>query len=278
MKACEEYVALMMLSMDGEASQEELNALHAHLDECEACRILYESYMVVDAAVQATEEEPPEQLTAAIMRSIEHETTKKQPRQWLRRYRFTALAAVAAVIVLVSAKIGEGISFRADTTMASAAAEAAAEPAEAPQARFGAVAAQAETVEAAIPDAAAEAPMSAELKESGETAGGAVDTPEAKAELPAEASSAIFTDAQILAMEEAGFHGIAARTSDIDEAGLWSLFPDARSISLSTGETVYQVAADAVDAAVEAGSLQFFATYEPVETTPDPIYWIFLEY
>lgn len=133
MMACEEYMDLMMKSIDGEATSEETKALHTHLAGCEACRALYESYLAVDNAVKSTEEDPPEQLTLAIMNSIRREKTQSHPKSWLHRYRFTAIAAAAAIVILAAARIGENLSIQSNMTEATAdmaAAEAA--PAEIP--------------------------------------------------------------------------------------------------------------------------------------------------
>lgn len=282
MKACESYIMLMNQCMDGEATQEEAANLHAHLAECEACRTLYDFYTAMDQAIRDNIEEPPEQLTAAIMNGIRKEKKQNQPKQLFRRYRFTAMAAVAAVIVLVAAKVGGDFSFRATTSSsaqverfgADAAPQVAAEFRSADMAGNGTMEATAETVETALP---AEVEMSVEGQKSGDTSAMVTDEAGAVAEMPAPESSAIFSDAQITSMEEAGFCGIAVRTGDIDAVELWLLFPGAQQINLSTGETVYQVEADLVQAAVDAGKLQFFATYEPIITEPDPIYWIFLD-
>ena len=267
---CEAYIDLMMKSIDGEASEEETAALHAHLAECEVCRGLYESYLAVDNAVNSTEEELPEQLTYAIMNSIRREQAQNRPKAWLRRYRFTAIAAVAAVVILAAAKLGENVSVKSDLTdtgadmVAAAQAETVAE--EAAEFRSG-DAAPAEAMEEAI-----EMPADAE----GIAAEKAMPSKAQAEDQYTQSGSEFFSEARIEAMEEAGFYGAAIRISNMSSWQLKELMPDILEIELSTGDTAYQAESDAVDAAVEAGELEIVDRYQPDSVEQPDIYWIFL--
>ena len=42
MPQCEEYELLISRALDGEADETELQALHAHLEQCPACRRLWD--------------------------------------------------------------------------------------------------------------------------------------------------------------------------------------------------------------------------------------------
>lgn len=59
MRACERYIDLMMRSIDRETTPREEAELRAHMDQCAACRALYEAYRAVDTGISALEEEPP---------------------------------------------------------------------------------------------------------------------------------------------------------------------------------------------------------------------------
>ena len=244
MNQCESYLTLMMQVLDGEASQEEIQALHAHLSECEACRSRYESYLAVDAAVKSTEEEPPEQLTAAIMNSIRRE--KPQPGHWLRRYRFTAIAAVLALVVLVGAKVTRSVPSDASGAAADhmenavtedmVAAEEELEPQEAPM-----MAALQEAPAEAAPETAAEAPVPelAEKLEDGQNFG-AAGSLEEKAAYGSEEGDASFW-ACTEAVRKAGYSGRVLYVKDASREDLERLFPDMTEIVLEGGFVVYEI-------------------------------------
>lgn len=99
MKICETYAELILKKLSGEITPEETRELEAHLESCEACRSLYVSYLDIDLAIAETTE-PPAALKDAVMASIRTEKQQRNPLHMLKRFRFTAIAAVAAVIVL----------------------------------------------------------------------------------------------------------------------------------------------------------------------------------
>lgn len=252
MKACEEYLSSMLRELDGESTLEEAKTLHTHLAECTACRGLYQSYLAIDNGVKAIEEEPPEQLTSAIMNSIRREKTENKPKALLKRFRFTAIAAVAAVIILVATKIGGENSFKSSTiqslgTTADTAAAEAAAPAAAPEiaAEFqenGAAAEQfSEKMEAEmaapqketpspVPEAAAEEEAPAEEPiEAPEDAGEGADVPD-------EALSAC-----VDAMQNAGYFGTVFYVGGTVPDAVKEAFPTASEINLGGGMTVYEI-------------------------------------
>ena len=284
MQACEAYIELMMQVIDGEATQQEEAALHAHLEQCETCRRLYEAYRAVDQSLQSAQEEPPEQLTAAIMNGIRAE--KAQPKRWFQRYRFTMIAAAAAVVILVSAKIGGNyVKLAANTTedtTAAAAAEAPAEPEIAAEFRSGTD--RTEAPEAAMEDVAAPAEEPAELAEAAvEEAGGEGAQTSAEQHFYAsEETGEIpggdgFDAARIEAMEKAGYSGAALTVSGIDGAELEQLLPEAKEITLDSGEIAYEADKGAVDALVAQGKLNVAATHESDHAGENEVYWIILE-
>lgn len=79
MKACEEYIEKIVLSLDGELSEQEEKALEAHLAVCEGCRCLYRTYRNLDAGIQAMELEPPEGLVKASCRRSGWSRRKPDP-------------------------------------------------------------------------------------------------------------------------------------------------------------------------------------------------------
>ena len=289
MKACEEYVALMMLSMDGEASQEELNALHDHLEKCDACRALYERYLEIDAAISETEVEPPDQLHAAIMNSIHRERARNQSAQWLKRYRFTAVAAVLALVVLVGAKVTMNVS-QEDSGAAVAedmiAAEEELEPQEAPM-----MAALQEAPAAPAEDGVAEA--AAEAVEAPAQTPGPVESPEtqttakASAEQMADAASGITAGETELgsggdgtsfltcteAVRKAGYSGRVLYIKNASREDLERAFPDMTEIVLEDGIVIYEIK----ESELETAETQFdVASDYSSESDADGRYFIYL--
>ena len=95
---CEKALWLMEQEANEEASPEELRALHAHVNSCEACRKLYEIYQNLDAAVADLAEEPPEHLAEGILYRIGAGGKK---RKRFIPFAGTIAAAAAAVLLLV---------------------------------------------------------------------------------------------------------------------------------------------------------------------------------
>lgn len=254
MKACEEYVTLMMLSIDGEASREEADSLHAHLEECTACRALYAQYMSIDEALKGAAEEPPEQLHTAIMNSIQEEKTQNQPRGWLKRYRFTALAAVAALVILAAAKFG-GVSLFRDgasgavknqTMMDTGAALTEAAPEMA--AEFHAdgeftgeaventeAAATAEQKTAPVPEPAPAAAVPEEACEAPE------EIVSAEGKVNAESGAGVGFAECTEAIRNAGYSGTVLGVQNAGPDELKQAFPDMKELTLENGLIIYEI-------------------------------------
>ena len=291
MRACEEYVTLMMLSMDGEASQEELNALHDHLEKCDACRALYEQYLEIDAAMNESEVESPEQLHAAIMNSIRREQARNQPGQWLKRYRFTAVAAVLALVVLVGAKVTMNAP-KGDSGAAAAedmaAAEEALEPQEAPMmaalqeapaapAEGGeAEAAAAEPIEETAAAPEAEEPIGVQSTAREDTAQVA-DTVAGKAARETDFGSGE-DDTSFLACTEAvrraGYSGRVLYIKNASREELERAFPDMTEIDLEDGIVIFEIK----ESELETAETQFdVASDYSSESDEYGRYFIYLE-
>ena len=266
MRACERYIDLMMRSIDRETTPREEAELRAHMDQCAACRALYEAYRAVDTGISALEEEPPETLTAAVMNSIHTEQQQKSPKHLLRRFRFTAIAAVAAVLVLVFARFQPDAASVTGNNMRAASSASDAVPQAEYQTAGDAAwmpapeeAAAEETMEDAMEDAAPEecAPETAEMPM-------AIAEDDAGTVAARKSSDDSGLSEQADALHALGRSGDILLVSGVSDETLQALFPEAAVIDLETGRTVYEVAADAVETAVSAGELTIMERFEDV--------------
>lgn len=105
---CETYIDMMLDSLEGELNQEQETELKEHLNACESCRSLYETYGNIDAAVFSLEE-PPASLKDSVMEAISREKQSRK-RKNLKRYRFTAIAACAAIAMIFAGTKLPGLS------------------------------------------------------------------------------------------------------------------------------------------------------------------------
>ncbi len=101
---CEEARRLMMTELDHGNTQEQSRALQAHLDGCQACAALLESYRNTDLILKDLWEEPPADLCDEIMKQITCQPQQKKKQA--KRYR-PLLAAAAAAIVLLGGTLWE---------------------------------------------------------------------------------------------------------------------------------------------------------------------------
>jgi anti-sigma factor RsiW len=233
MKACEAYIEQMILSLDGELSPEEEQKLQEHLAGCEGCRSLYKAYQEIDQGIAEMEEEPPEGLVRAVMGSVRREREKGQ---LLKRYRFTLIAAAAAVVILVAGK--HFPSYSAKSSASSAAEAAAAYAEDAASEAAGAMAiqpqfeAQNETAET----------TEAEAEEAVVTESEPVE--EAAAEDQAASGSTAPTLSEVLdALHQDGYSGDLYGL-DMTEEELLKVLPDCKQLTLSSGTVVYQTDQD----------------------------------
>lgn len=121
---CNEARDLLSAKLDGELSPEELANLEVHLASCKECQSIYEAYCALDADL-AELAEPPATLRESVMETIRREKVVTFPK---KRWMFgsgTAIAAVAAMLVLVIGGYIPGFSSDSATTTGAPALETA---------------------------------------------------------------------------------------------------------------------------------------------------------
>ena len=260
MKACESYIDLMMCSIDRETTPQEEAELQNHLAQCERCRALYETYRALDAGLQATEEEPPENLTRAVMNGIHAEQQERSPKHLLKRFRFTAIAAAAAILVLVFARFQPDVtSVTRDSVNTSGNTEAAVPqveaefiaPADVPEAQEPSLARSGEILEDAVEEAAVEECAPEEPETTMEPADGDAAT--------VTAAEADFGEINLSKLAESlhamGLPGDVLLISGMTGEELTALFPKSSAITLETGEILYEVPAEEAELSITAGEL-----------------------
>lgn len=147
---CKNEQMLILLSghLDGCNTPEEEARLEAHLAQCPDCRTTLEEYRRGDALLASLRQQAPADFTANVMRAVEAEPRKvvqAPKRKWHFGYA-TAVAAIAAVVILAagslpgpgagSAKLSMSADLAQTTEEAPQAAEPEAAPFEAPQTSF----------------------------------------------------------------------------------------------------------------------------------------------
>lgn len=173
---------------------------------------------------------------------------QEKPRvgHWLHRYRFTAIAAVAALVVLVGARVTwntpSGKSGAAADHMENAAAaemevaEDALEPQEAPQ-----MAAFQEAPAEPAAEVAAEEPalQPAENPDGGQNFGADASLKE-ETVYSSEENAPSFPEC-IKALQEAGYSGHVMYLTDVSREKLEQVVPDMREIALEDGLVAYEI-------------------------------------
>ena len=96
MADCSEYLELISRSVDGDLSAEEAETLYEHLAHCPTCSETLSSFEELSMMTADTLKTPPSQLKDGVMTSLR--ATKNRP--WYVKYRFTAVAACFALVVL----------------------------------------------------------------------------------------------------------------------------------------------------------------------------------
>lgn len=256
MRACESYMDLIQRSIDQETTSQEEAALQEHLSACDGCRALYETYQLMDKKLTATQEEPPEALTGAIMNSIRAEKRQKNSKQWFKRFRFTAIAAVAAVLVLVFGR------FSASEPSVRSSTSSAARDSTAAQAEFRA----GDTSLAAGPELQKPEAAGIEMEDAAEEVAAETVEEPAAAEpaeveqddtlLEAQCENGTVYGTELSEMSEAlhamGCQGDILQVSELSEERLLELFPETVTMILDSGVVLYQVpASDAATAATD---------------------------
>lgn len=272
MSACDAYLEKLLLSVDGELSSEEEEALQAHLKVCDRCRCLYSAYRDVQCGIVEMDETPPETLSASVMRQIRRE--KRSGKRSIKNYRFTLLAAAACFVLVLA---GKGLNFGGSSANAmmttedavaqeAAPAEVADETAlipaydpermertaEAPQA-------MAETAETEATDEDA-APVEYAVTEE------AQDDPVDKVFGVGEASDAL-SELRLL-LEQKGYFGDLVEMQDMTEETLLEIFPECEKLIIDA-YVVYQVSCEDFEA-VEPQ--MHYGTVVSTETLGDSVF------
>lgn len=100
MMQCNEFRELLSAWLDGELSEEESAGLAEHLAVCHECSECLAEYRQISSAVSSLAVEPPENLASGIMYRVSLETKKGGGRRF---GRFTAIAAVIALLLITAA-------------------------------------------------------------------------------------------------------------------------------------------------------------------------------
>ena len=103
MADCREWMEEISASLDGELSPEEEEALQEHLAECEDCRAAMALLRGMTAVMREDTVQPPAQLAEGTRFLFERE--KKEKGFSLKRWRFTAIAAVICLALFGVVKL-----------------------------------------------------------------------------------------------------------------------------------------------------------------------------
>ncbi len=95
---CDEYIILMNMLIDGEASPEERQRLSEHLNVCESCRAEYARLKYMADVMRDMQQEVPENLHSSIMSKIPASKQVKIP-----FYRSKSFGLVAAACLMIAA-------------------------------------------------------------------------------------------------------------------------------------------------------------------------------
>lgn len=171
MAACEEYLELISRYVDNDLSGDESEQLFEHLAHCAGCSDALSSFEELRIMAKENLKSPPSELRSGVMESIK--ATKNRP--WYVRWRFTAVAAIFALVILALSATPLGEVFappsESQVLVASESADRSAPPA-----AFSASESDASVVEdnaKAMPKASATNDLAAQLEAAEEAARGA---------------------------------------------------------------------------------------------------------
>ncbi len=116
---CEEYTDRMIRFLCGGCTDSEAADLDAHLAGCPECRDRYAQYQAVLDVLRQTEQ-PPEQLSGGVGRSIHGEPDHLRLKEILSRGKFTILAVVVVVVLALLARSGIALTAGSGTAEKSA--------------------------------------------------------------------------------------------------------------------------------------------------------------
>lgn len=234
----EDYLELISRAIDNDLTESERVELQAHLAVCEECREYYEFLSRADHTLQENLAEPPEGLHGAIMNAVHSEQKNASPKQFFKKYRFTAVAAAAALIIMAAAYVGP-FGENADTTAETATSQSLQGGETASLMR----AMPAPVAESALPETAFAMPEESGLSEDRKTA-----------------------------LEDAGHMGYVAVVSGINAEDM-----DYPAITLSNGESIFILTESEFSTLMETEGITLAAQFAPVSEEYDSEYWVFID-
>lgn len=239
MKACEAYISHIVMHLDGTLPAEEEQALMEHLSCCQGCRTLYETYKNIDMGIAQMEEEPPSGLCQSVMRRIGQEKSKSSPLYYIKRMKFSLTALAACLVLLLAGKYVHFPQSNPETSNDEIPKTVATLDADAPVQLDGTA------LIPAYDPASGENTQTVEDATDGAMAQGrSLTTPAMR---------------QVLeALNQEGYCGDLVELFDMTTEDVPEQFPDAQTIHLTTGDTVYQISwaeFDAVESQMSYGTV-----------------------
>ena len=102
MENCEKVISLLSEYIDGELNDSYALLVRAHLEECEACKKLYEELCSIGKFFEEAQENAPAELCEGVMEKIKSEKTAAAKRKRFTK-TFTGVAVAAAISLTVLA-------------------------------------------------------------------------------------------------------------------------------------------------------------------------------
>ena len=125
---CLNFMELISLYVDGEASENEIKELEAHVKECESCASFLRAYKGISSVIEADEKTPPPSLRTSVMEKIKSDpaplNSQKADRSRIIRVafrRYVPLAACLAIIILAMFPIARQFNEKSSSDNMSAA-------------------------------------------------------------------------------------------------------------------------------------------------------------
>ncbi len=97
---CTYFRALGSAIIDNEASDAEIAEFNEHIASCEDCRLWFDALKILKDETSHLSEAAPPELKARVMASVAN--NKKSKGSFFSRFRFTAVAAVVAIIIFAA--------------------------------------------------------------------------------------------------------------------------------------------------------------------------------
>ncbi|MGI5935314.1 MAG: zf-HC2 domain-containing protein [Oscillospiraceae bacterium] len=106
MRECNKYQEMISCMTDGELSAHEAEELHAHIDTCPECRLVYEAFLGISGAISEGIASPPEYFAESVMNKFALQKSRKSRKLPYALARYGAIAACLAVILLGAYEMG----------------------------------------------------------------------------------------------------------------------------------------------------------------------------